>query len=231
MIQKTKSRTRDLMPRADNALLQEQTHDSLQSAVMSPSVGDQVRTKRATPESAWRIKAYEGSTAFMEALVVVQHDLRRAAAKHPTDVKEFLSWVRENGLTMNGRQVLKKIKGFHKDVDASLRLYVGFVLRFNVHLEYTRRNDVPEFEPNYEAPRHSQLKVGVRGGELTAPQADPDADVRDLFASVGGTPVKIRIGIKRKDSRILMSQQRREDDAELVREGLSEEDVALLRET
>jgi len=181
-----------------------------------------------TAESAWREKAYEESTAFKEALVVVQHDLRQAAAKHPTDVKAFLSWVRENGPTISRGQIRKKIGGFHKDVTASLRLYVGFALRFQVYLEFIRRDAVLEFVPNYPGPRNSQLKVGVRGGELIAPPAEPDADVRDVFATVGGMPAQIRRDVK-KGSRILMSEQRKVDDAELMERGLREEEVDYLR--
>lgn len=166
----------------------------------------------------------------MEALVVVQHDLGQAAAKHPTDVKAFLSWVRENGLTMKRGKIRKKIEEFHSDVTDSLRLYIGFVLRFRVYLKYIRHEGVLKFEPDYEGTRHSQLKVGVRGGTLVAPTAEPDADFRDLFASSGGTPAKIRSGVKSKGSRILMSKQSREDDSELMGRGLSEEEVDHLRE-
>lgn len=209
--------------------LQERTRDSLQFAAMSRSVGHQMRTQGVTPESAWRKKAYHGSTAFMEALVVVQHDLSQAAAKHPSDVIALLSWVRKNGLATSSRQILKKIQSFHKDIAASLRLYIGFVLRFQVYLKFSRRGGDLKFVPDYEGPLHSQLKIGVRGGELIAPPAEPDADVRDLFAFVGGTPEEIRKAVKRKGSRILMSEQSRDADAMLMEHGLSEEEVVDLR--
>jgi len=95
-----------------------------------------MRTKSVTAESAWRRKAYEGSTAYDEALVVVRHDLHQAAEMHPTDVKAFLSWVRENGLAISRRQIGRKIGGLHKDVRAWFRLYTAFLLRFHVYLEF-----------------------------------------------------------------------------------------------
>jgi hypothetical protein len=165
----------------------------------------------------------------MEAFVVVKYDLHQAAAMHPSDVMEFLSWVRKNGLTKSRDQIFTKIKEFDKDVTASLRLYIGFVLRFGVYLEFIRRDGALEFVPKYRVPRHSQLKVGVKGGDLIPPPAEPDADSRDLFASTGGMPADIRKGVKRKRSRILMSEQSKVADAKLMERGSSEEEVAYLR--
>src|ERR1700722_2471032 len=175
---------------------------------------------RAIPEMDWRREAYEGSTAFMEALAVVQHDLHQAAAKNPSDVKAFLTWMRQSGQTMSGRQIRQKIEAFHSDVIDSLRLYVGFVLRFHVYLKFIRRDGVLEFVPNYKTPLQSQLKVGVKGGKLIPPPAEPDADVRVLFAFTGGMPAEIRKGVKKKGSRILMSEQRKLADALMMGRGL-----------
>jgi hypothetical protein len=165
----------------------------------------------------------------MEALVVVEHDLHRAAKMHPDDVREFLSWVRKSGLTSSRGQIREKIHGFHKDVTSSLRLYIGFVLRFRVYLRFIHRDGKLEFVPNYDGPRHSQLKVGVRGGELIPPPVEPDADARDLFASIGGMPAQIRRSVKAKGSRILMSEQSKVADAKLMERGMPEEEVACLR--
>lgn len=186
-------------------------------------------TKRVTAGCAWRERAFEGSRTFKEALVVVQHDLQRAAEMHPSDVMAFLSWVRKNGLTISRGQIGKKINAFHKDVRASLRLYTGFLLRFHVYLKFTRRDGALEFVPIYEVPRHSQLMVVVRGGELIPPPAAPDEDARDLLASIGGMPAQIRWGVKRKRLSILMSEQSDAADAELMESGWSEEKVAYLR--
>jgi hypothetical protein len=187
-----------------------------------------MRTKRVTAGSSRRRKAFEGSTTFKEALVVVQHDLRQAAETHPSDVTEFLSWVRKTGLTGSTDQILKKIDKFHKDVTASLRLYVGFVLRFHVYLRFIHRDGAMKLIPKYEGPRNSQLKARVKEGKLIPPPAEPDADVRDRFAWSGGIPEQIRRSVK-KGSRILSSEQRKEDDAKLMERGMSEEEVGLLR--
>jgi hypothetical protein len=137
--------------------------------------------------------------------------------------------VNENGLTISRRQILKKIEEFHKDVTSSLRLYVGFVLRFHVYLEFIPGDGAVEFVPKYTRPRHLQLKFGVKGGELIPPPAEPFDYVSDPFASIGGMPAQIRRGVKKKGSPILMSEQNKAEDAELIEIGMSKEDVAFLR--
>ncbi len=184
-----------------------------------------------TTDTVQRKKAFEGSTAFKEAMVVVEHDLRRAASTHAIDVEAFLLWMRENGLAATGSEIREKIKEFDKGIIDSFRLYVGFVLRFQVHLNFVRRKGVVAFVPDFEGPRQSQLRVRMRGGDLIPPQAEPDGDIRDLFASIGGVPEQIRVGIKKKGSLILMSEQVKADDAMLLGSGWSDDEVALLRAT
>lgn len=201
----------------------------IQKNTSQTKTAPEMGTKRVTAKISRRRKAYEASTAFKEALVVVQHDLRQATVTHLSEVTEFLSWVRKNGLTVDRRQLRKKLNGIHKDISASLRVYVGFVLRFGVYLEFISRGGERSFEPKYLGLGHSQMKVGVRGGKLVPPSPEPDAEVRDLFASIGGLPAEIRREAKRKRSSVLMSEQSKRADAELMERGLSKEEVAYLR--
>ncbi len=187
--------------------------------------------KRVTAgsESTWRQSVYEASTAFNEALLVVRHDLHQAAKMHPNDVKAFVSWVRHNGLTVSTLQARGKANEFDPEISASLRLYIGYVLRFRVYLKFVRRESALEFVPNYEGSRHSQLKFRVRLGKLVPLPVEPEADVRDRFASIGGIPAQIRKRIKDKGSRILLTEQIKLADAELMERGMSKVEVDSLR--
>ena len=185
-------------------------------------------TKRTAEEHGRLRAAYEQTAAFGEALVVVQHDLQKAAELHPKDVNEFLSWVRTNGSTARMHHILRKISTFHREVVAALRLYMGFALRFHLHLEPTAKDGKWHFVPIYE-PRHSQLKLKFIKGKLVAPPVDPDADVRDIFASSSGLPAQIRRGVKRKGSRYLLTQDVNSADAKLIERGQSEKAVDRLR--
>lgn len=185
--------------------------------------------KRVSRKASWRQSAYEASPAFREALAVAQHDLRHAASQDRAEVEAFLSWLRDGGLETNRRQILKKTEKFDHRAAAALLLYVGFVLRFRVQLKLVERVGGIDFVPIYKGPAHRQLSVDLSGGKLISPPADPDDDVRDRFASIGGLPAEIRNRIKKKRARILMSEQADAADAQLRGRGMSEEDVSALR--
>ena len=87
---------------------------------------------------------------------------------------------------MTQHQIVAEIRKCAPSIADPIRAYAGFVLRFRVLLEPVGRGKSLKFRPDYGTVHFTQMKGTVTGGNLIAPEAQADDDVRDRFASMGG---------------------------------------------